>query len=175
MEYAQARHLAESVCHQLMPYCEKIKICGSIRRRKVEVSDIDIVVLPKLEPIKDLFGMVSGHQRHPKFVETINQWHKIKGDAATGKYTQRLYQGYKLEIAIAHPDNFGVLVLIRTGNADFSHLIMKIVNQRGFHQTEGFLYKDTRLIPVPEEMVYFQTLGIEYIQPENRDGNAYKR
>lgn len=174
MDYLEARALAEKVCHQLVPYCDKIKICGSVRRRKQECSDIDIVCLPKTKPVKDLFGMISGQERDPGFIKTINQWEKLKGDA-TGKYTQRLVEGHKVEIAMAHPDNFGNLVLIRTGNADFSHLIMKIVRERGFHQTEGFLYRETRLIPIPDEMVYFQTLGIPFIQPELRNADAFKK
>lgn len=173
MDYLEARQLAERVCHQLAPHCDRIKICGSIRRKKQEVSDIDIVVLPKTNPVKDLFGMVTHHERIPGFVDVINQWHKIKGDAA-GKYTQRLIEGHKLEIAIAHPDNFGILTLIRTGNADFSHLIMKIVNSRGFEQKEGFLYKNKNLISIPEEMWYFKTLGIPYVQPELRTIDAFK-
>lgn len=175
MDYLFARQLAERICHQLVPYVDKIKICGSVRRHKPECSDIDIVVLPKTTPVKDLFGMVTGHERMPGFVETINQWEKIKGDAATGKYTQRLVEGHKLEIAIAHPDNFGVLTLIRTGNADFSHLIMKIVNSRGFEQKDGFLYKNDTLISIPEEMWYFKTLGIPYVQPELRTIDAFKK
>lgn len=76
MDYLEARALAEKVCHQLVPYCEKIKICGSIRRRKKEIGDIDIVVLPKTKPVKDLFGMISHNERDPGFINTINQWEK---------------------------------------------------------------------------------------------------
>lgn len=173
MEYQHARHLAESICHQLIPYCNKIKICGSVRRKQVECRDIDIVVLPKTKPFKDIFGMITHHERDTGFITTINKWHKIKGDP-TGKYTQRLYQGHKLEIAIAQPENFGNLVLIRTGNADFSHLIMKIALKRGFNQKDGFLYRDDKLIPIPDEQLYFETLGIPFVQPEKRDANAFK-
>jgi len=175
MDYLEARALAEKVCHQLAPYCDRLKICGSIRRRKPEVSDIDIVALPKTVPVKDMFGMITHNERHPGFVNVVNQWEKVKGDAATGKYTQRLVEGHKLEISVAHPDNWGNLLVIRTGNADFSHLIMKIVRDRGFHQTEGFLYRETRLIPIPEEMLYFKTLGIPYIQPENRNADSFRK
>lgn len=174
MDYLEARQLAERVCHQLTPHCDRIKICGSIRRKKQEVSDIDIVALPKTNPVKDLFGMVTHHEREAGFVNAVNQWEKIKGDAATGKYTQRLIDGHKLEIAIAHPDNFGVLTLIRTGNADFSHLIMKIVNSRGFRQDGGFLYKGETMLSIPDERLYFNALGIPYIEPENRDADAFR-
>jgi len=175
MDYLEARALAEKVCYQLVPYCDKIKICGSIRRRKPECNDIDIVVLPKTEPIKDMFGMISGHQRLPGFVNTVNQWEKVKGDAASGKYTQRLVEGMKLEIAMAHPDNFGNLVLIRTGNADFSHLIMKIALTRGFEQKDGFLYRKNQLLSIPDERLYFKALDIPFIEPENRDANAFRK
>lgn len=49
------------------------------------------------------------------------------------------------------------------------------VRDRGFHQTEGFLYRETRLIPIPEEMLYFKTLGIPYIQPENRNADSFRK
>jgi DNA polymerase/3'-5' exonuclease PolX len=111
MDYLEARALAEKVCHQLVPYCEKIKIAGSIRRKKSQVSDIDIVCIPKTKPVKDLFGMISHHERDPGFINVVNQWEKLKGDAATGKYTQRLIEGHKLEIACATHDNWGNLAL----------------------------------------------------------------
>lgn len=175
MDLLFARELAEKIVFDLAPFCEKIKIAGSIRRKCSQIKDIDVVVLPKTKPVKDLFGMVTHHERHPGFVNVVNQWEKVKGDAATGKYTQRLIEGHKLEIAIAHPDNFGNLIVIRSGPADFSHLIMKIVNDRGFTQKDGFLYRNERLIPIPEEMLYFKTLGIPYIQPENRNADSFRK
>jgi DNA polymerase/3'-5' exonuclease PolX len=174
MDYLEARALAEKVCHQLVPYCEKIKIAGSIRRKKSQVSDIDIVCIPKTKPVKDLFGMISHHERDPGFINVVNQWDKLKGDA-TGKYMQRMVEGHKLEIACATPDNWGNILLIRTGNSDFSHLIMKIVNSRGFTQKDGFLYRNERMIHVPEEWVYFKTLGIPYVEPELRNADAFKK
>lgn len=173
MDYLEARALAEKVCYQLVPYVDKIKICGSVRRRKQECGDIDIVCLPKTKPVKDLFGMISGQERDPGFIKTINQWEKLKGDA-TGKYTQRLVDGHKVEIAMAHPDNFGNLVLIRTGNSDFSHLMMKIALKRGFQQRDGFLYREEKLISIPDEQLYFDALGVPFIQPEKRDANAFR-
>lgn len=172
MDYIEARQLAERVCHQLVPYCEKIRICGSIRRRKAECHDIDIVTLPKTEPVKDLFGFVTGHQRLKGFIDTINQWEKLKGDP-TGKYTQRLFEGRKLEIAIASPINYGNLVLIRTGNSDFSHMVMTATLKRGFQQKDGFLWRDNKIIPVHEEDEYFKIIGIPFVAPEFRDKNAY--
>ena len=173
MDYHTARHIAERVVAQLTPYCDKIKICGSIRRRKSEVSDIDIVCLPKTEPIKDMFGMISGHKRPDGFIQAINSMQKIKGDPE-GKYTQRMLEGMKVEIAMASPSNWGNLCLIRTGDADFSKIIMTIVLKRGLQQKEGHLYKNDELMPVFSELDYFKILRIPYIEPELRNKYAYK-
>jgi len=168
MDYHTARNLAERVVAQLTPYCEKIKICGSIRRHKAEVKDIDIVCLPKTEPIKDLFGMVTGHKRMDGFINAINAMEKLKGDPE-GKYTQRLLEGVKVEIAMAHPDNYGNLVLIRTGSAEFTKMMMTEVLRKGFNQKDGFLYKRDQIISIPDEMIYFKTIGVPYVQPEKRN------
>jgi len=168
MDYHTARNLAERVVAQLTPYCEKIKICGSLRRHKPEVSDIDIVCLPKIEPVKDMFGMVMHNKRPDGFVNTINAMEKLKGEP-DGKYTQRLLEGVKVEIAMAHPDNYGNLVLIRTGNAAFSQWFMTEVLKKGYNQKDGFLYKRDQLISVPDEIVYFKTIGVPYVQPEKRN------
>lgn len=173
MELLFARELAEKIVFDLAPFCDKIKICGSIRRKCSQIKDVDVVVLPKTKPVKDLFGMISGQERDPGFIKTVNQWEKLKGDP-TGKYTQRLVDGHKVEIAIAHPDNFGNLVLIRTGNSDFSHLMMKIALKRGFEQRDGFLYRENKLISIPDEQLYFDALGVPFIQPEKRDANAFR-
>ena len=169
MEYRIARDLAEKVVFQLQPYVEKIIIAGSIRRRKPEVKDIDLVLIPKTEPIKDLFGMVTGHKRMDGFINTIKSWEVLKGSPEEGKYIQCMVQGMKVEIACASPLNYGNLVLIRTGNAEFSKMIMTEVLRRGFSQKDGFLYHKDEVINVPDEMTYFKTIGVPYVQPENRN------
>jgi DNA polymerase/3'-5' exonuclease PolX len=174
MDYYTARNLAERITTQLGPHCEKIKICGSLRRKKSEIGDIDIVCIPKTVAQRDLFGMVSHHVRDPKFVEIVNSWPANKGDAAEGKYTQRVVDGHKVEISMATHDNFGNLVVIRTGNAEFSHELMKIALRRGYNQKDGYLYKGEQRIVVPDEHIYFNTLGIPYIEPHLRNGDALK-
>ena len=44
MEYNKALEIAEKTKAQLAPYCERIEIAGSIRRKKPDVGDIEIVV-----------------------------------------------------------------------------------------------------------------------------------
>lgn len=174
MELSQARSIAERVVAKLMPSCERIKICGSVRRQKPECRDLDIVVQPKRRPIKNLFGETTGFIACQEFQDQINSWEKLKGEA-TGKYTQRMFEGVKLELSIADENNFGCLTLIRTGNSDFSHMIMKRVLKCGLEQRDGHLYRDGRLIPIKDEKDYFTILDLPYVEPIYRDEFAFKR
>lgn len=174
MTRLEARDLADKIIAQLKPYIIKGRVCGSYRRGKQELSDLDIVVLPKRQNITDLFGAVIGQEPVPGFINVINSWEKIKGDP-TGKYTQRRLNGHKVEIAIAHPHNFGNLEIIRTGSAEFSHKLMKLALSRGLEQRDGFLYNGDRLIKCFDEKDYFAALGIPFIEPHLRDENAFKR
>lgn len=173
MTLAVAQNKAKEIVETLTPVCERIAICGSIRRKAKEVTDIDLVVIPHRDKIKDMFGTVTALVPIPEFIAIVSKWPKIKGEP-TGKYTQRLHEGIKLEISICSPDNWGNITLIRTGNADFSHMVMKRVLKCGFEQKDGFLYDNDKIIALPEEKDYFDILGLPYINPENRDKDAFR-
>lgn len=174
MELSHARYLAEKAIMKLKHGILKAKICGSIRREKQVVKDIDIVVLPKRNPIKNLFGEVTGYIACQEFQDQVNSWEKLKGEA-TGKYTQRLFEGIKLELSIADESTWGSLVLIRTGNFEFSHMMMTRLLKCGLEQRDGHLYRDGKLIPIKDEKDYFTILDLPYIEPKDRDENAFKR
>lgn len=175
MELSDARYKAERIVSKLAPYCDKTLIVGSIRRKMRECSDIDIVLQVKQVPIKDLFDNTVGHKPMKEFVDIVNSWEKIKGDP-TGKYTQRrLEDGTKLELTMASQETWASLTLIRTGNAEFTHMLMKRVLRCGFEQRNGHLYEGDRMIELHEEEDYFRVLNLPYIKPENRDINAFRR
>ena len=46
----QARGLARHIVCELKPYCRRIRVAGSIRRRKETIGDIELVVIPKCQP-----------------------------------------------------------------------------------------------------------------------------
>lgn len=174
MTLSEARYLADSIIAKLVPVTERCMIGGSIRRKKNEVSDIDIILIPRRDEIKDMFGIVIAREPCPEFIATINQWTKIKGDA-TGKYTQRLVKGgHMVEFSICKPDNWGNITLIRTGDADFTHMIMKRVLKMGYRQEDGYLWEDAKKIPLTDERQYFELLNLPYIEPEHRNKNAFR-
>lgn len=174
MELSEARYLAERIIYKLAPVTEKAMICGSIRRQRPDPHDIDIVVVPKRRPIKDLFGNISRWMPTMEFCDVIDSWEKLKGDAV-GKYTQRMIEGVKVEISMCDEDNWGNITLIRTGNSDFTHMIMNRVNKCGFEQRDGYLWDNGGRIPIHSEEQYFKWLDLPYVAPALRDANAFKR
>ena len=159
--YAEAYKLALEVLEQLKPYCERIEIAGSIRRKKAEVGDIEIVAIPKPFEI-GLFqtGIAS----------VINQWQKVKGELPC-KYTQRILpSGIKLDLFFAEEGNWGSVFAIRTGSADYSHKVL--ANgwvRQGFKSEGGYLFRDGERYEVREEKDLFKLIDIPYVPPEDRN------
>ena len=47
MRLEQSQKLAQEIVDQIRPYCESVEVAGSIRRKKSEVHDVDVVLIPK--------------------------------------------------------------------------------------------------------------------------------
>ena len=162
MELHQAETIANDTVEQLRPHCERIEIAGSIRRRKPEVGDIEIVASPKPYGT-GLFE--SG------IVTVVNQWPKVRGELPC-RYTQReLPEGIKLDLFFADETTWGVVFAIRTGSAAFSHRVLAAgwVKQ-GYRSVEARLHgPDGRAVSTPEEEDVFRYAGVKWVPPEQRE------
>lgn len=163
MPYLEALQIAEAKVTLLSPYCDRIQIAGSIRRECPVIGDIEIVCIAK--PYQTgLFedGIAS----------VVNKWEKVKGDLVYGKnkYTQRILpEGIKLDLFFAEPGNWGTILCIRTGSADYSRfeLASGWVKQ-GYTSIGGYLWKDGKRHEVREEVDLFKIIGIPWLEPKLR-------
>jgi DNA polymerase/3'-5' exonuclease PolX len=160
MKYKEALKIAEKVKAELAPHCERIEIAGSIRRKKPEVKDIEIVAIPKPYDI-GLFE--SG------ITPVVNQWKKIKGELPC-KYTQRILpEGIVLDLFFAERENWGNIFAIRTGSADYSHKVLATEwVMRGYKSEGGYLYTNGERISILEEEDLFKLIEVPYVEPEFR-------
>ena len=162
--YSTANAIALGVVEQLKPYCTRIEIAGSIRRKKAEIGDIEIVAIPK--PYST--GLLEDG-----IASVVNKWEKVKGEMEYGKtkYTQRILpSGIKLHLFFAEEGNWGSIFAIRTGSADYSHYVL--ANgwvRQGFKSIGGFLWRGEEKYEVREEKDLFQMIGIRYVEPEKRN------
>jgi DNA polymerase/3'-5' exonuclease PolX len=51
-------HLADNIIKSIKPFCSRIQIVGSIRRKEKTPVDIDIALIPKNEKDKDKIGEI---------------------------------------------------------------------------------------------------------------------
>jgi len=160
MKLEQALEIAQKVKALLAPHCERIEIAGSIRRKKPEVKDIEIVAIPK--PF-DTGLFESG------IATVVNQWQKVKGELPC-KYTQRILpEGIKLDLFFAERGNWGLIYAIRTGSADYSHKVLATEwVKRGYKSEGGYLVANGKQIAVLEEEDLFRRIGVPFKAPELR-------
>lgn len=163
-----AQELATGIVNDLAPHCEpgRCEIAGSIRRKKPEPGDIEVVCIPKPYQV-GLFA--------DGIAPIVNAWPKVKGELPC-KYTQRLLpfidngEPVKLDLFFATPESWGLILAIRTGSADYSHHVLaEGWKAKGYHGDGGMLF-DTfgNVVPVREEIDLFRLIGIPWCAPENR-------
>lgn len=160
MEYNEALSIAQRILEELRPHCLRCEIAGSIRRGKPEVKDIEIVAIPK--PYST--GLFADG-----IALVVNQWQKVKGELPC-KYTQRILpEGVKLDLFFAEQGNYGLILAIRTGSAEYSHHILadRWV-KRGYHSVDGYLTKHGARINTPEEVDVFNICELPWIMPPYR-------
>lgn len=187
--WAEARALADELLVLLGPYCERLEVVGSIRRKRPTIGDIELLAVPKQTEVMatDLFGerpdqAVTLDELHDRcnalFTEHVLSTRLDKnGRRAFGhKYKRLHYRGVGLDLfAVLKPAQWGVLSVIRTGSADFSHRLVTPVEQGGW--MPGDLYcRDGSLwttqgdpILTPQEIHVFDALGRPYVPPELRE------
>lgn len=162
--YTEMMAEAQRIKSLLEPHCERIEIAGSLRRECDLISDIELVAIPKPYDT-GLFedGLAS----------VVNQWEKVKGemDYEKCKYTQRILpSGIKLDLFFAQKGNWGNILAIRTGSADYSHKVLATEwVKQGYKSENGFLTRDGKYpIMFYEEEDLFKFLGLKYIHPRER-------
>lgn len=164
MKYHDALRLAEQVQAALAPHClpGRCVIAGSIRRKKAECGDIEIVAIPKPYSVGVFKNGIAA---------VADQWRFIRGNFPC-KYAARelMPSGMQVDMFFAQPDNWGLILAIRTGSAAFSrdYLAAGWV-AAGYHSEEGFLRRpDHSRVPVREEKELFELIKKPYIEPEKR-------
>ena len=163
MELSRALKIAQRVVKELEPHCERIAIAGSIRRKKPQVKDIEIVAIPKPYDI----GLFSSG-----IALVVNQWQKVKGELPC-KYTQRILpEGIKLDLFFATRNNWGLIFPLRTGSAAYSRKVLapgwvkhgyRSVGEQLHHERMDF----TKSVKEEEEL--FELIGIPWVPPEERE------
>jgi DNA polymerase/3'-5' exonuclease PolX len=170
MIFYDALDLANSFIADVGGGCEHIEIAGSLRRLKPDVGDIEIVCIPKVVMGLDLFGG-PGEQKNV-LDDYLSGYQIVKG----GEHYKKIrLASIDIDLFITTPEKWGVIFMIRTGSAEFSHRMVTPRNQGGlmpsnYHVKDGRVWHkaDTSPIDTPNEIDVFRLWGMAYIEPKDR-------
>ena len=173
--YAKALDIAMQYKDELEPYCERLEIAGSIRRKEEMVGDIEIVAIPKFETWgNQLFGEPITYNALEKVIAEASRNGLVLIKNGQRYKQMQLVEGINLDLFICLPPaQWGVIYLIRTGSAEFSR---KVVTQRKYGGylpsdcivKDGQVLRDGVLILMSEEEDYLELLGMSGLKPEER-------
>ncbi len=170
MGYEDALAIAEKVKAVLAPGCKRIEVAGSLRRRKPEIGDIELVAIPKMAPVMNFFGDTVAERSLVDDILAAN-YRVLRGN---NKYK-------KLDLGVIECDLFlqpdprtwGMNFMIRTGCAEFAKWMVTERRKGGampsyMYSAEAMLFDGAHLIPTPEEEDVFREMGLKWIPPEER-------
>lgn len=174
---AQAECVAAAIVEALRPACERIEVAGSIRRRKPEVGDVELVAVPRLVdgPRADLFApppMVSALNGALRILEDDGRLIAHPTKPADGeRYKKRVAARSGLQIdlfLVLPPAEWGPIFAIRTGPADYSAAAVSELRRRGMRCEGGTIWRGNELLPCPEESDFFAAVGWPLRPPRER-------
>lgn len=174
MEIAAAMHLAAGLLAQMEGICIRAGVVGSVRRRKKQVKDIELLVEPAT--LGDLLGNETP-QVEP-IDALVRAWHRggdalpILGGGPKAKYIRVQHvAGVQIDVFIVTPPaDWACQAVIRTGPANLSKLLVTRLRRRGMRMEGGrILTEHGERVLTPTEHEVFAAAGIPYAKATERD------
>lgn len=172
---ADAEAVGRDLVEILDPSCERIEIAGSIRRRRPDVGDVELLCISRVGEMVALgsnltldaeidtliFNNVLAKRLNKAGRTNYGQWNKLMVHVATG---------IPVDIFSTTEDNWGMAFVVRTGPAEMNIRMMTRFRNLGMkgHAYGGVTQDDGTEIPCRTEERVFQLLGWPHQNPEDR-------
>lgn len=158
---AEALPVAEEVVVALegLPAVSRARYCGSLRRFRETVADVDIVAASNEAPrVMDAFVEL------PIVSEVLS-----RGDTKTAILTAR---GLQIDLRVVKPSQFGAAILYFTGSKQHNIELRQRAIDRGLLLNEYGLEdaENGRVVASRTENAIYKALDVIYIPPEMREG-----
>jgi len=171
MELEKAKTIASEIIRRLAPYCERVEVAGSVRRRRPTVRDIDVVLIPRDKEAVDSVLMQLGKVKMSgaKIARvTVDLTHVIRKSESLIQLTADTVD---IDIYFATPETWATLFLVRTGSTENNIRLCSLAKKRGWKLAANgdglFNEYDERIAGDSEESIY-EALGIPWQEPWER-------
>ncbi len=188
---AAAIAVAKELCDRLKPHTERIMVCGSLRRRKESVGDVEIVYIPKTSPALQLAQSalfeIAGLSPQTALVNlanealirllsalTIQPRKNVNGSIMWGdknKLAVHMASGIPIDFFSATESNWFNYIVCRTGGAENNVAIASAAQAKRWKwhpYRDGFTDQEGNIVKVESEQDVFRLVGLAYKEPWER-------
>jgi DNA polymerase/3'-5' exonuclease PolX len=175
-----ARQIANELVAELQPRCEQICIAGSLRRRKAEVGDIEILYVPRMGQVHksgELFprpGSLADELFEQWLARSvIRKRPNINGGTTWGSQNKLAVHGASgipVDLFATTAEQWFVALVVRTGSKDINITLAASARKRRMQlESYGGLIdvNGERIFPQSEREV-FELCGVPYREPHER-------
>ncbi len=154
--YKEAEDTATQIIHLMKPHVEKIEYCGSLRRKKATIGDVD------------LLAITTSPQ---KVIETFTTLPQVKRvlSKGKGKGTIITKKGIQVDLRVWKKNEYGSGLLYFTGSKDYNIMLRRVAISKGMKLSEYGLFKGKKVVASKTEKDIFKALGMKYVHPEKRE------
>ena len=184
MKLQEASALANQIVLSIEHLCdpEHVVVVGSVRRKRPEVHDIDIVLIPQSWMWNTISNILK-NELSAQIVEAGQELARLKVPRISSENVRGWLQKERQDLLAvidahpvqvdlyrARPETWGVLLLIRTGSIQHNIKLCSLARQKGMmlSAAKGVI-KDGKVIASRTEEEIFKALGIDFVEPEKRE------
>jgi DNA polymerase/3'-5' exonuclease PolX len=193
---AAALAVAKEICLFLKPHCAPFPhgpdgvaliVAGSLRRRKESVGDVEILYIPRVEPVKEFRQSDLLAEQKPRLENKVDSEleslartcvitarKNINGSVVWGpknKLARHVASGIPIDFFSATPANWFNYLVCRTGGAQNNVRIASAAQSKGWQwhpYGSGFTDQEGNLVRVESEQDVFRLAGLPYLEPWQR-------
>lgn len=180
---ADALKVAKELCDLLKPITDRLVVAGSLRRRKAEVGDVEILYVPKFEQRPNKEDFFAGPV-HINLVDELLESLLARGVLAKrlnaldsemwgpkNKLAVHVASAIPVDLFLATESNWFNYLVCRTGGAENNTAIASAAQRKGWKwnpYNAGFTDDQGAEVPVKSERDVFDLAGLKYLEPWER-------
>ena len=142
-----------------LPAVEQAEACGTLRRRRDTVGDIDLLVASR-----DAAAVMEAVCAAPGVEECL-----ARGDT---KSSVKLREGVQVDVRVVPPEDWGAALHYFTGSKDHNVAIRGLAVARGLKINEYGVWRGDERIGGTDENEIFASVGLPWIPPELRENRG---
>jgi len=155
--YLEAEGIKKRLSTVVAP--EWAEVCGSIRRRKEIVRDMDILVAAE------------NHEKITSFFASMPEVAEVLVTGGT-KTSVRMKSGIEADLRVVSKEEFPYALMYFTGSKEHNVRLRGIAKRKGWKLNEYGIFDGDNLVVCKSEEEIYRALGLSYVQPELREDSG---